>query len=147
MAELWTKEQTDELASLWASGLSASQIGARLGMTRNAVLGRVHRLKLGKRRDAYAPKKQRVPGLRRAPAKKRPGLVVVRPSIFDFVGPFQPLDWCVNPVGMVDLGRDHCRWPAGEPNQMQFCGESKLDGYVYCARHCRMAYRPNRRAA
>lgn len=141
----WTVEDTAILRRRWDEGASASVIGKELGVSRSAVLGRVFRLGLAKRREAYAPKKKLVPSLRKSPTK-RPQLRIVLAD-FDFIGPVRPADWCPNPVGMVDLTRDQCRWPVGEPNQLQFCGESKLDGRVYCARHCRMAYQPKRRAA
>lgn len=140
----WSEHHTAILKRRWNEGASASVIGAELGMTRNAVLGRAWRIGLGKRRNAYAPKKKRVQSLRKPPT---PRVRAPRPSIFDFVGPMLPADWCPKPVDMVEMTRNQCRWPVGEPHRMQFCGELKFGDHVYCERHCRMAYRPNRRAA
>jgi GcrA cell cycle regulator len=60
----WTDERVELLRKLWAEGLSASQIAAQLGgVSRNAVIGKVHRLKLSSRgrSTAAAPRTRRRP--------------------------------------------------------------------------------------
>ena len=54
----WTAERVEELTKLWATGLSASEIGRRLGITKNAVVGKVRRLDLAMRRAPAPPKKK-----------------------------------------------------------------------------------------
>lgn len=59
----WTDERVETLKKLWAEGLSASQIAAKLGgVSRNAVIGKVHRLKLSGRAKSKKPAAPRVPG-------------------------------------------------------------------------------------
>ena len=62
----WTEERVTELSRLWASGYSASAIGRMLGVTKNAVVGKAHRMRLEARpspirRDQRAPARRRVP--------------------------------------------------------------------------------------
>ena len=70
---IWTEERVETLRRLWAEGLSASQIAAQLGgVSRNAVIGKVHRLKLsGRGRNPAAPARQKKPA-QPAPAKAPP---------------------------------------------------------------------------
>ena len=68
----WTEERVELLKKLWSDGLSASQIAGRLGgITRNAVIGKVHRLGLAGRATTS---RMRAPRLRHrvAPAPMRP---------------------------------------------------------------------------
>ena len=52
----WTTERVDQLTKLWGTGLSASEIGRKLGITKNAVVGKVRRLNLAMRRAPAVPK-------------------------------------------------------------------------------------------
>ena len=45
-------------------------------------------------------------------------------------------------ISLDELGPHDCRWPDGEGASIRFCGARKVDGKPYCARHCRIAYRP-----
>lgn len=42
----WTEERVEQLKALWADGLSSTRVGVMMGLSRNAVIGKVHRLKL-----------------------------------------------------------------------------------------------------
>jgi len=129
----WTDERVETLKKLWAEGLSASQIAAALGgVTRNAVIGKVHRLGLSGR--AKAPSSA-------APRPRKPRvhshmLRVSRPSIRG------------NPLGqrrtLLELTEETCRWPIGDPGQPDFffCGGQTITGLPYCAYHSRVAYQP-----
>ncbi|MDP6172868.1 MAG: GcrA family cell cycle regulator [Rhodospirillales bacterium] len=61
----WTSERVAELSKLWASGLSASEIGRRLGITKNSVIGKARRLDLAMRRQPSVPRKPKVVTLER----------------------------------------------------------------------------------
>lgn len=146
--EFWTPERTDLLRQLWLDARqSARDLGAVFGVSRNAILGKVHRLGLSSRalgrkhlprpdlsstvrnRDA-SPRPPRQP----RPARARPVLVGSSIEITTVGLSFELLD------------DNHCRWPFNEPGKAAlFCGLTRLEPHPYCAGHCRMAYVPPRR--
>jgi GcrA cell cycle regulator len=136
----WDVRRVDTLTQLWKDGLSASEIAQRLsGVTRNAVLGKLHRLGLLGRRSATS--KAKPP---RAPRLRRPGRslpppcpepVRSRPSeVPDLPGLVPCLD-CLGPRA--------CHWPIGDPQaaDFAFCGRRVQRG-SYCDDHAHVAYRP-----
>lgn len=153
----WTDERVDLLKKLWAEGLSASQIAGRLGgVTRNAVIGKVHRLGLSGRATTSRMKSHR-PRARVASAGKRhartrysnSGNPTVR-ALYQFEGePYVPAEEeLVIPLAerktIQTLTASSCRWPIGDPQaaDFHFCGKSKVPGLVYCEHHSRRAYQP-----
>jgi GcrA cell cycle regulator len=150
----WTDERVELLKKLWTDGLSASQIAAELGsITRNAVIGKVHRLGLSGRAKSPASTTPR-------PRKPRshPMLRVARPSMrgntalahaFDYeLEPEPELIANVIPIGqrrtLLELTEETCRWPIGDPGTADFffCGGQTLTSLPYCAYHSRVAYQP-----
>ncbi len=158
----WTDERRVRLLKkYWAQGLSASQIASRLGgVTRNAVIGKAHRLGLETHTTTV-----RKPMARRqakgAPGKK-PGRIVGR-MYQDFAMPPAkrdvepkpeaepdpaPIEELVIPASQrvtVAILKDHmCRWPVGDPREedFHFCGAKRKPGLPYCERHARIAYQP-----
>lgn len=138
----WTDERVASLTKLWAEGLSGSEIATQLGgITRNSVIGKVHRLGLPKREDDRAQ-----PAL-----PKKPRTFRTKPKFNGHVElgfEFEPIpeptpDIATSPVTLLDLTDDTCRWPYGDPGtpDFHFCGGQSLDG-PYCTRHARMAYMP-----
>jgi GcrA cell cycle regulator len=145
----WTDERVDALKTLWAQGLSASQIADRLGgCSRNAVIGKVHRLQLPARRTRShikSPRARARSAARRPPAARRP--VPSGP-------PKLPCDEYVPPPELVQvppaeriqlwqLGEHTCRWPLGDPvtdKDFGFCGRPPVRGRPYCAPHKAMGY-------
>lgn len=149
----WTDERCDTLRKLWAEGLSCSQIAGELGgMTRNAVIGKVGRLGLTRRRMGVNPIAAAARALKPRSVIRNPlGLngrkSRLKPPIeFDAATDLPP-DTPANPVTLLDLQEHHCRWPFGDPQTRDFvfCGADKVDGHSYCARHCRLSYQPMRR--
>lgn len=130
----WTEERVELLAKLWGEGLSASQIALRLGdVTRNAVIGKVHRLGLSGR-AAPARQKGARTGARHRPALKP---AAVKPEVIEEArlpdGSF----------ATVLTIRDHmCKWPHGHPSDedFHFCGRAAPSPLPYCDAHARMAY-------
>ncbi len=133
----WTPERVEMLKTLWAEGLSASQIAARLGVvTRNAVIGKIHRLGIaarehgnkGGRRARIGP---RPPGeTRAAPAQTRE----------EAIAPPEPSP---DNVTVLELSDHRCRWPLGDPKgeDFRFCGnKTPGPGQTYCDYHTRRAY-------
>jgi len=141
MSATWTDERVETLARLWKDGLSASQIARSLGgVTRNAVIGKVHRLGLSGRAAPSAP------GARRAKPKRERRLRIMR--VVPPVRAQMPAAGALAPVPVEGLAsiltvrRGQCRWPIGEPGQEGFCvcGRRATRG-AYCAPHGALAYR------
>lgn len=159
----WTDERVELLGKLWSEGLSASQIAALLGggVTRNAVIGKVHRLGLSGRAKsgqpaAPRPPKPRAPSAPSPVSVQRPRVIAAqveaRATIAAFVAPVPTpfptpaeIDIPVSErVSILDLRETMCRWPLGDPQKpgFGFCGGRTTTGLPYCAVHCRVAYQP-----
>lgn len=154
----WTDERVELLKKLWSDGLSASQIAAELGgVTRNAVIGKVHRLGLSGRAKAIASPAPRPRKPRPAPsaAAMRPmvqGNNALAPVMRPAIEPEPEVlpDPVANVIAMgerctiLDLTEFTCRWPVGEPGKSDFfyCGSRTKTGLPYCAFHARIAYQP-----
>jgi GcrA cell cycle regulator len=156
---MWTEERVELLRKLWADGLSASMIAVELGgITRNAVIGKVHRLGLSGRAKSPATTPPR-------PRKARPpahSFRAIRPSVrgntalamhpanaydFDLEPEPEPIENII-PIGqrcsILELADDKCHWPIGDPGQSDFffCGGKSVMGLPYCGYHARIAYQP-----
>ena len=164
----WNDERVELLKKLWAEGLSASQIAGRLGgVTRNAVIGKVHRLGLSGRATTSRMKSLRprpranavaVTALAKRPGKSRfgaPGNSVVRALYSPEAEPYvSPVEELVIPMAerksIQTLNECSCRWPIGDPQlaDFHFCGKDKVLGLPYCEFHARRAFQqpqPRRR--
>ena len=134
----WTADEDRKLQAMWAAGCSGSVIANELKTrTRNAVMGRLWRLKAFKARPtsrAITPR----PPIREAKPVTKPEMPPepIRP-------PPRELD-ARNPVLLVDLDHFHCRWPVSEPRDMLFCGRPKEEGRSYCPHHTARAYQRGR---
>lgn len=143
-ASAWTPDRVERLKALWLEGRSADEIARALngGLSRSAVLGKVHRLGLSAGRPARAgPATPRVKRLRERRAG--PPAEVERPSVAS--SPPRGLREDDLPTGERDLlalRRDQCRWPYGEPETgLSFCGRPVARG-AFCRDHAEVAYRP-----
>ena len=119
----WTEKRIETLKKLWLEGLSASQIAAKLGegVTRNAVIGKAHRLGLASRPSPVKTESAAKP--KPKPARPAP---VEKPAR----------------VTLLNLTERMCKWPIGHPGdaEFHFCGRKSLPGQPYCAHHAAMAY-------
>ncbi|TKT74217.1 GcrA family cell cycle regulator [Aquamicrobium sp. LC103] len=158
----WTDERVELLKKLWSEGLSASQIASQLGgVSRNAVIGKVHRLKLSGRGRASAapsrPKKAAQPSAPRTVTRtSRPVAASVGATAlqvqFDAEPvarhALRPIQNVVVPMSrnlkLVELSERTCKWPNGDPlaEDFSFCGNDVGEGGPYCAYHSRVAYQP-----
>lgn len=142
----WTDARIDLLRSSWEKGLTASQIAETLGegVSRNAVIGKAHRL-----------------GLQARPSPVKGGEVAVAAVLAESVAnPVKPVaEARPVPVPVVrkprpvvstkpakttllDLSEKVCKWPIGHPGDadFHFCGKPSATGFPYCMEHCAVAY-------
>jgi GcrA cell cycle regulator len=134
---MWTSEQDNQLRELHTTGMSFSDIGDAMGVTRNAAIGRAHRLYLPPKRDKSAPRKPRNRSPNRSKAEPR---ISKRRMAMTFKDKLACPD--SQPVGtksLLDLAPDECRWPFGD-RPYTFCGRKAVDELPYCAGHARIAY-------
>jgi len=136
----WTEEKVTVLRQYWGSGKSASEIAEMIGgMSRNAVIGKAHRLGLAGRPSPIKEKKARpkpAAVLTAAPATPRARPPVAAANVVEL----QPGGGAT----ILSLTERMCRWPHGDPKKpgFRFCGKSATPGGPYCADHLRMAYQP-----
>ncbi len=132
----WTDERVEQLKGLWNEGLSASQIARALGgVSRNAVIGKVHRLGLAGR--ALPAKIDRPRAQRRTAihnAAPPPEIIEEEPIKLED-GNF---------ATVLTISDRMCRWPIGDPSESEFhfCGRKPRTGSPYCEAHARKAYQP-----
>lgn len=145
--ETWTPERVDQLRNCVVAGLTCSQIAAQIGVTRNAVIGKINRLGLSPGRASGVPVRSR------SQRAQRSGLSTHRrilrlidtkaPSVADDVKlAFTPVD-STKRCSLTELSQGKCRWPINEPGaaDFAFCGNESIKGFSYCASHARIAYR------
>lgn len=165
--KMWTDEETQLLRVMWSKGLSASKIGAEIGFTRNAVIGRLNRLKASGELFDHgvvkpAPKAARPIGepsaknIRRRELREARRAGIAPPPVQRVEKPKAPTNFGTDfalpesrRVGIADLEFTHCRFPLGDPSDLDafaYCGadrEPRGDGFKpYCAGHSSIAYRP-----
>jgi GcrA cell cycle regulator len=126
---LWPQERTARLVALVAQDYSAGQIGEALGITRGAVMGKVHRMGLKLTREARKPA-----AIRRLIKRPKKMIKAIRPPATPPEVP--PVN---GPIGIMELTAFTCRWPIGERSPFLFCGTSKPAGGPYCREHARLA--------
>lgn len=131
MTEVWTAERVEQLTSLWRDGLSCSRIAEALGhaVTRNAVIGKAHRLGLLSRKTPIKPARQRVPS--RAAIRPRKYVLPPRAPVVILDAPPPPL------IALTALTDETCRFPVGDPKVQGFgfCGVQVQEGSPYCPAH------------
>lgn len=112
----WTAEKIKQLKKLWSKGKSTVEIGRELGISKNAVVGKVHRLELSARPSPI--KKDKAPKTVKKTTVKQEN------------------------ISLLELKLNSCRWPIGEPKDadFHFCGKDTVTGKPYCAEHCKLAY-------
>lgn len=141
----WSQERTESLEKLWLDGLSASQVAKQLGgVSRSAVLGKVHRLGLSERRPKSEKPKREVKARPSARREQRPMRAPSPPR--QVTAPVQRSRYVEEGPGMATvhtLGAHMCKWPIGDPmsDGFTFCGRGRDDG-PYCLEHARIAFQP-----
>jgi GcrA cell cycle regulator len=154
--ETWTPERVEQLRSFVVTGLSCSQIAAQIGVSRNAVIGKIHRLGLSPGRPPGGAARSCPPRARHPrPARERQLLRLMwSDGARTATAPAPAGVESMQPCSLIDLEQGKCRWPVGEQAaagaaaDFVFCGNAAIEGFSYCAGHARIAYRlPARRRA
>ncbi|MBR1756143.1 MAG: global cell cycle regulator GcrA-like protein [Alphaproteobacteria bacterium] len=140
----WTEESVEQLRQMWAQGLTANEIAKKLGVTKNAIVGKVHRLCLTARpspikskenetatEDIFAletTEENAVAAI--SPQEKKPKKSEVKNEKKS------------ENIRLVDLDSHTCRWPIGDPrdDDFSFCGKKVRMGQTYCDEHAQLAY-------
>jgi GcrA cell cycle regulator len=162
----WTDERVGLLRKLWSEGLSASQIAAQLGgVSRNAVIGKVHRLKLsGRGRTSAAPARQKKASQGASVSKSVSRAASTTRHVATSIGAtalqvqfdaepvtrtyLRPVEDVVVPISrhlkLVELTERTCKWPNGDPlsEDFHFCGNDAAETGPYCTYHSRVAFQP-----
>ena len=149
----WTEDRVGALKKLWLEGQSASQIAKQLGggVTRNAVIGKVHRLGLSGRATpsqparaatTFRPARTRTTPPAQPSAPRRIEAVQTR-AVAAPTPQAPPLPDMPGTATVLTLGAHMCKWPIGDPSstEFSFCGRRASEG-VYCVEHARVAYQP-----
>lgn len=124
----WTDDRVALLTKLWGEGKTAAEIAKELGgVTRNAVIGKAHRLKLSNRVSPIQQNNKK-PVAKPAPVKKPKEVAAA--------------DAKRQKYALTDLGARQCRWPIGDPRDENFgfCGGESISGLPYCSEHAQVAY-------
>ncbi len=142
----WSAEAIERLRALWAEGHSTAEIGRRMGISKNAVVGKAHRLNLPARpspirreagETAPRPVVARPPRPVTAPRATLPVVAAVPATPVAAV----PAPAVVRPFPRASSARACC-WPIGEPGQpgFRFCTSEAITGKPYCLEHASVAY-------
>jgi GcrA cell cycle regulator len=153
-SEFWVEhpEADPLMRKMFEDGCSMSQIGAAIGCSRNAVIGKVHRLGLERFVPRATPRQPQT--TRRARSPRPPPLPVLveapKPLLVEVVeaATLAPPPWVVGHARkqIIELRSDECRWPIGEPgDDFCFCAEPNLRGSSYCPYHDRISRERKRR--
>jgi GcrA cell cycle regulator len=147
----WNDTIIAELKGLWSDGLSTAEIGRRLGISKNAVVGKAHRLDLSPRPspirrqerggDAPPPVPRAVgPTLAPLPSRPAPRPMSVPLAAASAIKPATPRRLAA--VAPPLLRVSACCWPIGEPGKpsFHFCDAVAMHGKPYCAEHAQLAY-------
>jgi GcrA cell cycle regulator len=141
----WTTERVELLKVRFDAGLSCGQIAREIGVSRNAVIGKINRLGLARIKNVVAGQSER----RSAARTRRPRLVTQHQILVAVrAEPQAPVEdtpiHSEHRCSLFELNEAKCRWPISDPGTASFgfCGNQTVKGLPYCAAHARLAYQP-----
>jgi GcrA cell cycle regulator len=159
----WTDKKIEKLKALWEKGYSAAEIGKRLDFSKNAVVGKVHRLGLSNRNSPIkgAPEKAASAAKAAPQTPTRKGVAPQKSESGRAPRPeFSPrfasgrgespasmrvvskMKKPASGISMLELTSDLCCWPIDDVNSenFHFCGKKVFKNKPYCLEHCAIAY-------
>ena len=143
----WTDERVARLKEVYKDGLSCSQIAALLGfVSRNAVIGKVHRLGLERRGSNYSGNQRSKPGRKPQPRVERSPVIQFRPKVRHESPELKAMRCAeIEPlhIGIDALTFENCHWPYGD-GPFTFCGHISLKGRSYCEAHFALSTKPTK---
>ena len=138
----WDDNNVSKLRDLWDQGLPTAQIGKLLGFTKNAVVGKAHRIGLERRpspirRTAVKPDRKKA----RSPIIPKLNFEVTKDEVKERVVSHQTFQPAVKNLFTKSVKRG-CEWPEGHPDEsdFKFCGKDRFEDKPYCIDHCAVAY-------
>ena len=139
----WTVEKVEKLKELWGKGNTASQIAEIIGgVSRNAVIGKAHRLNLSAKIKTRSSSVNDNTYLQKNSSTNNSDKKIRRNKFKSLIieKDFEP----ENPKQLEELDENSCKWPIGHPNESSFyfCGRSSLKDFSYCKLHLLYAYQP-----
>ena len=140
----WTINRVDDLKKLWNQGYTASQIAKSLGeITRNAVIGKAHRLGLSGRAPSPKSRKTSNSNFNQNQSIVKNKRILRNKLVLDtnFLKNLPPEE----PKNIETVKDSDCKWPVGDPRKKSnfyFCGRKSIDGESYCILHMTEAYQP-----
>ena len=148
LSPTWTDDRIELLKQHFEAGLSCREIAADIGVSRNAVIGKLSRLNLtrGRTVDERKVKDKSSARATRAVPRLQYALLATIYGEADtpvIAGPIEEANRC----SLLELSENRCRWPISTPGEDDFCfcGNTAPDGQPYCTGHSRLAYRPHAR--
>ncbi|MGC6512634.1 MAG: GcrA family cell cycle regulator [Parvibaculales bacterium] len=152
----WTEDRVEMLKKLWTEGLSASQIARQMGgVTRNAVIGKVHRLGLSGRATPARVTTAKINSAATAGQPSQPSIAATNLS-YKEDDTLQNIETPAEPepilskeerASVLNLTEHTCKWPVGDPGtkNFHFCGARSKANNPYCETHAAQAYQPTER--
>jgi len=143
----WSPKRVEQLKCCVNAGLTCSQIAREIGVTRNAVIGKMNRMGLSQPRNPLAARRHAKPARPRSQRRWSPFTVTGQRKLLREAFP----QVCVEEIPihdgrgctLLELAQGRCRWPINDPGAENFCycGNEAFTGLPYCAGHARLAYR------
>ena len=143
----WTTDRVELLKSHFEAGLTCREIAASIGVSRNAVIGKLARLEMTRGPARAEPRPRKAASERSRKSIPRLQYQILQ-AVYENAQPLQeePIA-SAHRCSLFELSNERCRWPISTPGaeDFRFCGNTPVDGLPYCAGHTRLAYRPGAR--
>ncbi len=155
----WTEQMVEDLRTMWKQGMTTAEIGKKLNVTKNSIVGKVHRLGLSGRPSPIKKKDENVAENNVETSAAVQPATEAKPvsssakstgKAEKFVAESRPVVSSASQndvakkgiVSLVDLDNHTCRWPLGDPKDenFHFCGRKIKIGQTYCEEHANIAY-------
>ena len=148
-ASTWTDERLERLKSGFEAGLSCREIAGEIGVSRNAVIGKLSRLNLTREGEPRPPARKKDPAERKPREPKPRQQYRLLQALYQGSQPVTVDDPIpsAHSCSLMELNEARCRWPINTPGAEDFCfcGNTPAAGLPYCLGHSRLAYRPGSR--